>query len=78
MASHMKSNRPTTTLLLVWLMFGATLVPMVSAAADAGSETEIIASGDLSGFDPETEGHEYLFGDEDEPIFSAFGYLKMQ
>jgi len=78
MASHMKSNRPTTTLLLVWLMFGATLVPMVSAAAYSVSATELIVSGDLSGFDPETEGHEYLFGDEDEPVFSAFGYLKMQ
>ncbi|MDP6886185.1 MAG: PKD domain-containing protein [Candidatus Thalassarchaeaceae archaeon] len=72
------SGRSTTTLLLVWLMLASVLVPMVSASDEAGEEESAIVAGDLSDFDPDTDGHAYIYNDEDRPVYSAFGYLKKQ
>ena len=67
------SGRSTTTLLLVWLMLASVLVPMVSASDEAGEEESAIVAGDLSDFDPDTDGHAYIYNDEDRPVYSAFG-----
>ena len=72
------SGRSTTTLLLVWLMLASVMVPMVSASDEAGDEESAIIAGDLSDFDPATDGHAYIYNDEDRPVYSAFGYLKKQ
>ena len=54
------------------------MVPMVSASDEAGNEEDTIVAGDLSDFDPDTDGHAYIYNDEDQPVYSAFGYLKKQ
>ena len=51
---------------------------MVSASDEAGEEESAIVAGDLSDFDPDTDGHAYIYNDEDRPVYSAFGYLKKQ
>lgn len=59
-------------------MLASVLVPMVSASDEAGEEESAIVAGDLSDFDPDTDGHAYIYNDEDRPVYSAFGYLKKQ
>ncbi|MDG1536894.1 MAG: PKD domain-containing protein [Candidatus Thalassarchaeaceae archaeon] len=59
-------------------MLASVMVPMVSASDEAGNEEDTIVAGDLSDFDPDTDGHAYIYNDEDQPVYSAFGYLKKQ
>ncbi len=78
MGLFMRTPYSTTSLLLVMLMLGASLVPMVSASDDSDNAENVMTAGDLSGFDADIDGHRYLYGDEDQPLFSAFGFLKKQ
>jgi hypothetical protein len=59
-------------------MLASVMVPMVSARDEAGNEEDTIVAGDLSDFDPDTDGHAYIYNDEDQPVYSAFGFLKKQ
>ena len=72
------SSKSTTTLLLVWLMLASVMLPMVSASEDSEESENQILSGDLSDFDPASDGHAYIYNDPDNTVYSAFGYLKKQ
>ena len=74
MALFMRTTSSTTSLLLVMLMIGASLTPMVSADNDEAIDEDPTFTGDLSNFNPEKEGHEYIYNDGENPIYSAFGY----
>ncbi len=78
MALFRRTTSSTTPLLLVMLMIGASLTPMVSAENNGDSNEDTTFMGDLSNFNPENDGHEYIYNDGDNPIYSAFGYLKQQ
>jgi len=78
MTLFMRTTSSTTPLLLVMLMIGASLTPMVSADNDETIDEDPTFTGDLSNFNPENEGHEYIYNDGENPIYSAFGYLKQQ
>jgi len=79
MLSYLKPHsKPTTSLLLIWLMLGSLMLPMVGASSESGNEEIPAQFGDLSDFTPEQDGHAYIFNDEQNPVYSAFGYLKKQ
>ena len=78
MSTLNSSRKSTTTLLLVWLMLASAMLPMVSASEDSTGEENQMVAGDLSDFDPTSDGHAYIYNDPNNPIFSAFGYLKKQ
>ncbi len=78
MSTLNSSGKSTTTLLLVWLMLASVMLPMVSASEDSTGEENQIVAGDLSDFDPASDGHAYIYNDPNNPVFSAFGYLKKQ
>ena len=79
MLSYLKPHsKPTTSLLLIWLMVGSLMLPMVGASSESGNEEIPSQFGDLSDFTPEQDGHAYIFNDEQNPVYSAFGYLKKQ
>ena len=54
------------------------MLPLVSASDDSTDEEIQVVAGDLSDFDPANDGHAYIYNDPDNPVFSAFGYLKKQ
>ncbi|MEC9478598.1 MAG: PKD domain-containing protein, partial [Candidatus Thermoplasmatota archaeon] len=64
--------------MLVWLMLASVMLPLASASDESGSEENTVIAGDLSDFDPVNDGHAYIYNDDDNPVFSAFGYLKKQ
>ncbi len=79
MLSYLKPrSKPTTSLLLIWLMLGSLMLPMVGASSESANEEIPAQFGDLSDFSPEQDGHAYIFNDEQNPVYSAFGYLKKQ
>ena len=78
MRTFSSSSKSTTTLLLVWLMLASIMLPLVSASDDSTDEEIQVVAGDLSDFDPANDGHAYIYNDPDNPVFSAFGYLKKQ
>ena len=78
MRTSSSSSKSTTSLLLVWLMLASVMLPLASASDESGSEENTVIAGDLSDFDPVNDGHAYIYNDDDNPVFSAFGYLKKQ
>lgn len=72
------SRRTTTTLLLVSLMLVASLSPMALAVPVGENVVSEFIAGDLDEFDSTLEGNQYMFTNNDEPVFSATSYLKKQ
>ena len=79
----MSENRSNKALFLIALFFISVMSPIfASVSADAAEDTERIAYnaggiiiGDLEDFNPEN-GSKYLFFDEQEPVVSAYGFMK--
>lgn len=63
--------------ILALLMVVTSLSPLAMAEDVDNDDSESFV-GDLSGFDPITEGKEYLFSESPVPIYSATGFLKSQ
>ena len=59
-------------------MLASVMLPLASASDESGSEENTVIAGDLSDFDPVNDGHAYIYNDDDNPVFSALGYLKKQ
>ena len=79
----MSENRSNKALFLIALFFISVMSPIfASVSADATEDTERIPYnaggiiiGDLEDFNPEN-GSKYLFFDEQEPVVSAYGFMK--
>ncbi|MDP6333934.1 MAG: hypothetical protein QF479_04785, partial [Candidatus Poseidoniaceae archaeon] len=79
----MSENRSNKALFLVALFFISVLSPILgSVSADSNEETERlpynaggVIIGDLKDFNP-NEGSQYLFIDEQQPVVSAYGFMK--
>ena len=63
--------------IMALLMVVTSLSPLAMAENVGDDDLESYV-GDLSGFDPITEGKEYLFSESLIPIYSATGFLKSQ
>ena len=61
--------------ILALLMVVTSLSPLAMAGDIDDDDSESFV-GDLSGFDPITDGKEYLFSESPVPIYSATGFLK--
>ncbi len=78
MSSSVRKSESTTSLLLVILMLVALVSPTISANENHENQDLSENPGDLSDFDPENHGYPYLYNDENNTVYSAFGFLKNQ
>ena len=77
MSGQVRRDSSFTATILALLMVVTSLSPLAMAEDIADDDFEGFV-GDLSEFDPITEGKEYLFSESTVPIYSATGFLKSQ